>query len=212
MEKLPVEIILKIVHQLGARYSLKPELSGCVTFSREWQAVVEQRTFQSLVLKSTELDDFDRIVVGHRRASLELLTFHVILPSYSDRARAKFETTEDRLANNHAFTAALHGLFVSSTPICFCLSAYSPTDDTAAEHPPAIHGDLHEHRYEHSFLRLVPLNRPADDNLGHDDDLFPPVSPISGFEVKNNKSRGSRLPRGGSNRPRSWRFPLSFLS
>ena len=80
------------------------ELINYVTVSKSWQYAVERCIFRKIHLKSTDLDLFGHIFVGHRRAALADLT-------YSDHQCARFETDEDRRYNNEALTEAIHGLF-----------------------------------------------------------------------------------------------------
>ena len=87
------------------------ELINHVTVSKSWQYSVDRCTFPTIHLKSTDLDRFRDIFVGHRRAALADLSYDVILPTYSDHQCAKFETDEDKRHNNEALTEALHGLF-----------------------------------------------------------------------------------------------------
>ena len=163
----------------------REELVKYVTISRSWQYAVERWTFQTIHLKSTDLDVFRDIVVGHRRATLADLSYDVILPTYSDHRCARFETEEDKRDNNEALTEAIHGIFSilhswnqgtahgkgiskQTRSISFKLNAYSPMDVDHRENVDVedqrfqaqLAGgrkDLFEHRYEHSFLRVLRL-------------------------------------------------------
>ena len=146
---------------------------------------VERCTFRRIKLKSTDLEFFRNTFVGHRRAALADLSYDVILPTYSDHQCARFETEEDKRSNNEALTEAIHGLFfvmhswheerddkmtapTQTRPFSFTLNAYSPMD---VDHRQNVdiqeqrfqaqlaggRNDLFEHRYEHSFLRVLKL-------------------------------------------------------
>lgn len=156
-----------------------------MTVSKSWRYAVERWTFRIIHLKSTDLDVFKDIFVGHRRAALKDLSYDVILPMYSDHRCARFETEEDKRYNNEALTEAIHGLFSilrswnqeiahdtrtskQSQSISFKLNAYSPMDVDHRENVDVedqrfqtqLAGgrkDLFEHRYEHSFLRVLRL-------------------------------------------------------
>lgn len=78
---------------------------------RTWQSHFEKRTFSHLKVRNYELDDFSRIVVGHRRAALSQLEFVVALPSYSVHACARYEREKDQQLNDEVFTDAIHGMF-----------------------------------------------------------------------------------------------------
>lgn len=161
------------------------ELKNYVTVSKSWQYAVERCTFRTIHLKSTDLDLFRDIFVDHRRAALADLSYDVILPTYSDHQCARFETDEDKRYNNEALTEAIHRLFSilhswnqeiahgtrtskQTRSISFKLNAYSPMDVDHRENVDVedqrfqaqLAGgrkDLFDHRYEHSFLRVLKL-------------------------------------------------------
>ena len=85
-------------------------LPAYATISRSWQYAIERQTFREIAIKSTELVDLSHIVVNHRRKSLRRLELIVILPTYTDKACAKFETNEDTQSNNQVFTKAIQNL------------------------------------------------------------------------------------------------------
>ena len=103
---LPPEILARILSFLDHSERLR-----CVTVSRKWQLLIERNVFRSIELKSTDLQEFSGIFVGHRRAFLAELSYDVILPGYDDRQRVRFERKKDKQANNEALTEAIHGLF-----------------------------------------------------------------------------------------------------
>ena len=80
------------------------------TISQSWQYAIEYQTFRKIAVKSTEIENFSRIVVNHRRQQLRQLELNVILPTYTDEACAKFETEKDKQSNNQVFTKAIKDL------------------------------------------------------------------------------------------------------
>ncbi|TFK64038.1 hypothetical protein BDN72DRAFT_963517 [Pluteus cervinus] len=106
MDKLSTELLHDIISYLDV-----VEISRYVTISRRIQAVIEPFVFRSVKVKSTELDEFDRILVGQRRNAIQVLKYDVVLPTYSDTACAKFETKKDQDENTQAFSEAIHGIF-----------------------------------------------------------------------------------------------------
>ena len=87
-------------------------LPAFATISRSWQHAIEYQTFREMTIKSNELVEFSHIVVNHRRNLLRRLEINVILPTYTERACAKFEIYEDTQLNNLAFTKAIKDLLV----------------------------------------------------------------------------------------------------
>ena len=152
------------------------------TISRSWQYAIEYRTFRGLEVNNNDLLEFSRIVVGHRRRLLRRLDFMIVLPTYGDKACAKFETLDDKETNNQVFTKAIrdilcllrswHDEFHSSAennlteqPLCFCIGdCYSPGDcqyrgwdkyqEDKEESISGHRHDLFRHRYESSLLRI----------------------------------------------------------
>lgn len=150
------------------------------TISRAWKLAIECITFQKIALKSTEIDYFDAVLRGERRRFLSDLTLHVELPSYDDKACARFERAVDRNANNEAFTDAIAKLFavlksweddgLREGNIHFTLwGIYSRSDDgkrtfdTLRQHRFEVtfqrDQDLFEHRYMHSLIQLLRVDR-----------------------------------------------------
>lgn len=144
LESMP-ELIAPILSFLDPN-----DLINYATVSKSWQLAVERCTFRKIHLKSTELDRFEDIfVVRHRRAALAVLSYDIILPTYSIHQCARFETKEDKRLNNEALMESLHRIFSllhswyeqelmaddNTTPafretrsITFKLNAYSPMD------------------------------------------------------------------------------------
>ena len=85
-------------------------LPAYATISASWQYAIECQTFREIAVKSTEMVDFSRTMVYHRRKLLRRLELNVILPTYTDKACAKFETDKDTQSNNQVFTKAIKDL------------------------------------------------------------------------------------------------------
>lgn len=159
-------------------------LPAYATISRSWQHAIEFQTFREIAVKSTEIENFSRIVVNRRRKLLRRLQLNVILPTYTDKACAKFETEKDKQSNNQVFTKAIKDLLAllwswhdefqttghdSNAPIeqslRLCIGdCYSPKDcryrgwekyqRDRHEWELGRRHDLFQHRYESSLLQL----------------------------------------------------------
>ncbi|KAI4194958.1 MAG: hypothetical protein LQ350_007477, partial [Teloschistes chrysophthalmus] len=116
------------------------------------------------------------ILTGHRKRLLAHLAYDVVLPTYDDKACAKFETEQDKERNSQAFTYAIHALYqtlkslegrgtgTESRALTLDIyDIYAPMDgfhrEKYEEHKEQCESwqrdDLWEHRYEHSILRLL---------------------------------------------------------
>ena len=189
MDRLPQELVTHVAsfieredhqYQLGLSCWRKPKskLPPYATLSRRWQLAIELRTFRSLRLKSHELPYLAQVLVGHRRLFLSDLAYDIVLPTYDDKACAKFETKQDMERNNRAFTDAIHALFqflkawedagatMESCHLSLHLSdVYAPMDgrhrglekyeQDREQWYSNKRSDLWGHRYEHSILRLL---------------------------------------------------------
>ena len=159
-------------------------LPAYATISRSWQHAIEFQTFSEIAVKSTEIETFSHIVVNRRRRLLRRLQLNIILPTYTDKACAKFETEKDKQSNNQVFTKAIKDLLAllwswhvefqtigndSNTPIeqslRLCIGdCYSPKDcryrgwqkyqEDRHEWELGRRHDLFQHRYESSLLQL----------------------------------------------------------
>jgi hypothetical protein len=167
--------------QPQSRTKLPSNLPPYATISRQWQNIIERRTFKSLLLKSTELDYFDSIYTAQRAANLARLRYTILLPTYDDKACARFERQKDQKANDEAFSAAVTSLFqliaargnTSLRPMSLTISdIHSPMDRCYRDREKLDQDqlnsfigkrrDLWEHRYEHSYLHLLhPENLPT---------------------------------------------------
>ncbi|KAI3317819.1 hypothetical protein HD806DRAFT_513835 [Xylariaceae sp. AK1471] len=124
MDKWPQEIYDHVVSFLEKRvgeadvpvwehHTLPFALPAVAAVSRKFQYAVERRTFDYLNKKvsDTEIEKFEQILTPRRRYILRELMVTILLPTYPRESYGKFETDEDRQANNAAATATLRRLF-----------------------------------------------------------------------------------------------------
>lgn len=166
-------------------------LPAYATISRSWQYTIESLTFHQVGVSSTDIGSLSRIAVNHRRKLLKRLDFLVILPTYSDKACAKFETTQDKQSNDRVFTTAMRDLLtllrswhvkLQATgnndvnvvePLLLCIGdCYSPSDSTYRGHEKydedvsnwesGKRQDLFQHRYASSLLQLESIEELPD--------------------------------------------------
>lgn len=186
-ESLSSELISQIVSYLPPgnkssykypRWTKKPKsiLAPFATISRQFRNAVERRTFENVILESSELDQG---LIQERHANLiSELTFNIVLPNYSDNACGRFESNKDIHLNNAAFTRAMKSLFrliklwetdpfsSRTRPLSLVLgSVHSPMDrlyrgsqkcknDKPGQRMRKRH-DLFERRYGYSVLCLL---------------------------------------------------------
>jgi hypothetical protein len=155
---------------------LPDQLAPYSTISKGWQVIVERRTFSTLHLNPTRLEDFTRIVAGQSRQRCPLvrcLQLEASLPEYSIEARTELESDEIRSQNNQAFSSTIRAFFnaLSSWPeectLSVTIYSRSPSDWTGAPDPGKRFSwgesfpdkDYLERRYEQSYLSLsVPMD------------------------------------------------------
>ncbi|ROV98436.1 hypothetical protein VPNG_08515 [Cytospora leucostoma] len=169
LSNLPTEIKEQII-----RYAVDsgPEIAAiCACLSRYWQALVERRTFRSLRLDSSHLNDLRRIVTPSRQAHVRRIDFSAVLPEYGCHEgdiEPETETTEEQHSNNRAFTDAVTRLFESLASwelqenqndevprVELFLSAYSPNDFGIMPNGTRIEYLLMPKRWNSSVLDLV---------------------------------------------------------
>lgn len=161
-------------------YLPQDRLASYATVCKEWQAILEYKTFSTLSLTLSRLPEFCRILglagctplsqCEQRRNKVRRLEFKVILPEYDIPARAHRENETDRKQNNQAFTDALEALWEalstwpqdSQSQISLLLCSRSPSDwradrgnKIARQVHADLNGDLLDQRYERSFLQLT---------------------------------------------------------
>lgn len=165
LPQLPPELIDNCI------FFLPDPLATYASVSKEWQAIVEKRTFLTLHLNPTRLDDFKRVVMDQLRRRYHLvrcLNLDASLPEYSIAARIELETDEDRNQNNQAFSNTICLFFDTLSswpeecPLSVVIYSRSPSDWTGAPDPverrrlgesyPDM--DYLERRYEQSYLQL----------------------------------------------------------
>ncbi|KAJ6181246.1 hypothetical protein N7519_011707 [Penicillium mononematosum] len=154
MESLPPELISRVVEHIAQIILRKDDapvsLAPYATVDRRWQAIIERRKFSYIDINNAKrLEEFQRI---------------------DKKARAPFETDEERQRNNTIFTTTISTLFrsISGWPddagISLHIEAMSPSDYLALKSKaltkrgkrpgkPRVN-DLLSQRYERSYLEF----------------------------------------------------------
>lgn len=145
---------------------------------RQFRDTIERETFQSIRLKSTEVDQFHLMFKSRRRKSLlRHLTFIAILPRYEKRYRAKIERERDRTVNNAVFSDAIanlfkllklwecqesadethqnHGLDLDIKAWCLSDFAHRSSSHHAEDDDDDEGPDIRQERYKRSFLEII---------------------------------------------------------
>ncbi|KAH6645273.1 hypothetical protein BKA67DRAFT_109150 [Truncatella angustata] len=189
MDQLPQELIELIVEFLSPDASLpdededgwspysdsrKPESSllPYATISRAWQAAIERQTFRSLKLNSDEYPMLKNTLGPHRYRCLQRLVLTIILPSYDSVSATKVETQQDKDANDHAYSRAVHDIFdiLRSLEV---VDGKSRSLEFYINHPVSrsdvqyfmgrgtkgSDGQIYEGRYFHSYIDLYNIHR-----------------------------------------------------
>ena len=175
MESLPPELISRVVDYIiyrDAGRHPRISLAPYATLDRRWQAIIERQTFSDICINTTKrLEEFQRLVsTTHRRASIRIIALRVELESYDEKARARFETDEERQRNNKIFTTTISTLFRTLSGwsdiagIHLSIRAQSPSDYLALKSKGEIKqrlreaksrvNDLLSQRYERSYLEF----------------------------------------------------------
>ena len=109
-QSLPFEIKTLIFDRFCE--NLVPKLARYATVDKEWQALVEARTFRSLAVHQLDLRELKDLVKESRRRALRRLWLTVGLPEYTCEDNChKAELPTKRKANNCSFNTAVRGLF-----------------------------------------------------------------------------------------------------
>ncbi|KAK8139141.1 hypothetical protein PG984_002521 [Apiospora sp. TS-2023a] len=173
MERLPQEVVARIAGYLPRIHEGKLIRPALATLSGSWQYAIEALTFQSLQLTSDHLEVFFAAFANGRtrRRFLRSLCLDIILPRYSDEDCARYETADDRAANNHVFSHHLSALLqeLSQWPaggkLNLCIDMHSPMDG-AHRGPDRFDNDLNQvavglrqdifaERYSYSYIRFA---------------------------------------------------------
>ncbi|KAL2818074.1 hypothetical protein BJX63DRAFT_83196 [Aspergillus granulosus] len=181
---LPPEIISHVLSYLDSS-----SLAPYAIVSKQWQAIIEKRTFSSLSLDTTQLLELARTVSRPRQHLIRQLRLKILSPEYAPAAREEVETDEDREQNNHAFTDAIHSLFKvlagwsNNTEASLSLSIYARSPSDYVENSleeikrrSRNSKDLLQWRYESSYLQF--LDSP---------ETFPMVHTVGAFETCGNE-------------------------
>ncbi|KAI1099891.1 hypothetical protein F4804DRAFT_65626 [Jackrogersella minutella] len=159
---LPAELRLKIYELLDHGRRLRPQhedvrqnhhMSAYAAVSNEWQEFFEMRNFGQLVIRQSDLQDFERLLTKSRRCWLNTLWLQVELPRYNCFACHLPERSWDAEINSDVVNAAIWKLFTilsqwkgkgqKPTALNLVLSAHSPSD---REH------HFRDHRFDDDLL------------------------------------------------------------
>lgn len=175
MESLPPELISRILdYIIDGRLRSHPgiSLAPYATLSRRWQAEIERCTFSYIYITTPRrLEEFERLLwTPRRRSCVRFIQLVVELESYDEKARAHFETDEERQRNDEIFTTTIGSVFeiLSDWPanldIGVDIKARSPGDYLAIKNPKERRqrkraaaervNDLLNKRYERSYLKF----------------------------------------------------------
>jgi hypothetical protein len=175
MESLPPELISRILdYIIDGRLRSHPgiSLAPYATLSRRWQAEIERCTFSYIYITTPRrLEEFERLLwTPRRRSCVRFIQLVVELESYDEKARARFETDEERQRNDEIFTTTIGSLFKSlsdwpaNLDIGVDIKARSPGDYLAIKNPKERRqrkraaaervNDLLNKRYERSYLKF----------------------------------------------------------
>lgn len=167
---LSPELVRQIVHLVidtDGGESAGKHACDYATISREWQGYVEERTFSSLRIRSTEIHEL-HIVTRPRSLYVRSMTFEVILPEYDVKSLAFYkETREEQQQNSRSFAEAILRFFdvlggwnilpdvqlgsAQQRGISLRISASSPSD----KEPDQFGTRRYRHRrWENSVLQL----------------------------------------------------------
>ncbi|SPO07095.1 uncharacterized protein DNG_09789 [Cephalotrichum gorgonifer] len=168
MDRIPQEILDRIVSYI----TLQPgndtsfRLSPFSTLSLDWQRAIEQQTFRYLHVTGDDLGNLGDIVVNQRRVYLRHLRLQVNFPDYDDELSNKYETDDERCANNALAMTSLKRLLAvlstwgpdSGSELSLQLSFRSPGDRKKS----LRWGGILEKRYEYSFVTLNGVDECAE--------------------------------------------------
>ncbi|KAJ1337768.1 DUF6546 domain-containing protein [Microdochium nivale] len=109
---LPFELRHLILGLVTADSHGQPRgLAGLASVCAEWQTTIEGFTFAHVHVTPARLDDFARIVVGRRRASVQALSLHVALDAYPTRLNDDKELPHERRHTSATVVRPLERLF-----------------------------------------------------------------------------------------------------
>ncbi|GFP58997.1 hypothetical protein TASIC1_0011036400 [Trichoderma asperellum] len=183
---LPPEITERIIDLLcldrRRRYFryIYANLPGTAQYAgvcKEWQELVERRTFRNLRLSRARLADIDRIICRRRRTYVCTVDLNVELEPYGAEVYGDFETAEETARNSSLFSETLRlffdifsrwtpgnsGLHRERAGISLRITAFSPSDvgrcgkaEMTRRDGDIKNHDIYADRYIHSILQLLP--------------------------------------------------------
>ncbi|KAK9424084.1 putative Carboxy-cis,cis-muconate cyclase [Seiridium unicorne] len=205
--RMPAEITETIIALLisACGKDAQRDLPIWATVSRGWQAAIERRTFHTICLTYSRVVYAQHLhIFGVRRQSLvREIKFASELPEYDESAPSCFESQDDQLRNNRAFTSDIAVLFDFLAPwpalgheMHLHIKFYSPSDPYQRGGGPSRQrrglfisprDNMTKMRFSRSYLDLDTTD------LGGDDDSLPKISIVTNFSIKKGPSINGRV-------------------
>jgi hypothetical protein len=176
LQSLDKEIISKIIFFISEsdtswHRSLGKENACLAAVSRNWQSVVEERTFGDITITlftQHDLANVARIITPSRQPLVRTVTFNIPLDAYEEAARWRVESAAEQQRNSEVFTAAVRDIFhlvqgwkpAYGDGLDLRIKVWSPSDISRL--PPEAAEDLVQRlpfsplrRYEASVIRFL---------------------------------------------------------
>ncbi|KAK6072560.1 hypothetical protein SCUP234_09110 [Seiridium cupressi] len=207
--RMPAEITETIIALLISvcGKDAQRDLPIWATVSHGWQAAIERRTFHTICLTYSRVVYAQHLhIFGVRRQSLvREIKFASELPEYDESAPSCFESQDDQLRNNRAFTSDIAVLFDFLAPwpalgheMHLHIKFYSPSDPHQRGGGPSRQrrglfisprDNMTKMRFSRSYLDLDTTD------LGGDDDSLPIISIVTKFSINKGPSINGRVGR-----------------
>ena len=202
MKHLPLELITRIIDYISetdpdsdSSRSTKPRQAYLALVCKQWRDTIENRTFRTITLESSELEAFTKVYgKQERRTSLHRLNISLDLPGCVDAAASRTISrairASTRQRNNKAFTKILRDWFATleSWP-------YNPARDRAITL--AIYGPAQ--------------SRPLEKVQLLDPDTVPRVHRITSLSCSDTTMRLASLPLVASRLPKLEKFRWEYF-
>jgi hypothetical protein len=173
--QLPLELTTIVLDYIIGKENAN--LAPYATVNRDWQAIVERRSFSNIKINSAkrlaEFNQFpwDQLPWRQRRYHVRKIDLTVELESYDGEARTRYENEEEMQRNNDIFTISIQSLFntLSEWPdnevggIRLSIMARSPGDISAQGpeirkqrgwEPRILADDIWDMRHDRSYLQF----------------------------------------------------------
>ncbi|KXG47504.1 uncharacterized protein PGRI_013740 [Penicillium griseofulvum] len=172
--QLPPELTTIVLEYIIGKENAN--LAPYATINRDWQAIVERRTFERIKINTAkrlaEFNQFpwDQVLWRQRRYHVRKIELIVELESYDGEARTRYENEEEMQRNSNIFTISIQSLFntLSEWPdneagVTLSIRAQSPGDISAQGpeirkqrgwEPRILADDIWDMRHERSYLQF----------------------------------------------------------